>query len=101
MSTFKHISVDDAKSMIEAGDVSVVDIRDGHAFEISHLPSAKSLNDTNIDIFLAEADKERPLICYCYHGISSQNAAAFFVSKGFKDVYSMDGGYEGWRVKYA
>ncbi len=101
MQAFKHISVDGVSDLIKTGEVSVVDIRDPQAFELSHLPTAKSINDTNIDSFLSETDKNKPLICYCYHGISSQRAAEFFISKGFKEVYSMDGGYEAWSVKYA
>lgn len=36
----------------------------------------------------------------CYHGNSSQSAAAYLVSQGFSDVYSLDGGFELWRSTY-
>ncbi len=50
--------------------------------------------------FLSTADKDKPLIVYCYHGNSSQGAANYFFDQGYKEVYSMDGGYEAWRLKY-
>jgi thiosulfate sulfurtransferase len=53
-----------------------------------------------MDEFLAVADKAKPLIVYCYHGNSSQGAANYFDGLGFKEVYSVDGGYEAWRSKY-
>ncbi|CRR54182.1 Thiosulfate sulfurtransferase GlpE [Pseudomonas aeruginosa] len=36
----------------------------------------------------------------CYHGNSSQSAAAYFIQQGFSDVYSLDGGFELWRSVY-
>jgi thiosulfate sulfurtransferase len=53
-----------------------------------------------MDAFLAAADRDQPLLVYCYHGNSSQGAADYFFNQGFEDVYSMDGGYEAWRLKY-
>jgi len=32
----------------------------------------------------------------CYHGISSQSAAAYLAEQGFRDTYSLDGGFEAW-----
>ena len=39
-------------------------------------------------------------IVTCYHGNSSQSAAAYLVSQGFTDVYSLDGGFELWHARY-
>jgi len=44
--------------------------------------------------------KNIPLIVYCYHGNSSKSAAHYFCENGFTQVYSMDGGFEAWRLKY-
>jgi thiosulfate sulfurtransferase len=41
-----------------------------------------------------------PLIVSCYHGNSSQSAAAYLCSQGFTEVYSLDGGFEVWRTTY-
>lgn len=95
--TFKHISVEEAKQLMATKDVGIVDIRDAQSFSQGHIPHAKLVSDENIEIFLQESDKQKPLVCYCYHGISSQSAASFFVSQGFKEVYSIDGGFEQWK----
>jgi len=39
-------------------------------------------------------------VVVCYHGNSSQQAAQFFAGEGFNDVYSMDGGFEAWKLQY-
>ena len=100
MDPFTRISVQQAHEMMGSGKVAVVDVRDPASFEREHIANAQSLNDENIKTFLNETDKEIPLICYCYHGISSQNAALFFAEQGFKNVYSMDGGWEKWKTTY-
>ena len=46
--------------------------------------------------FVSESDKDIPLIVCCYHGISSQGAAAYFAEQGFREVYSLNGGYDAW-----
>ncbi|EGH30312.1 thiosulfate sulfurtransferase, partial [Pseudomonas syringae pv. japonica str. M301072] len=47
-----------------------------------------------ISDFIREADLDKPLVVVCYHGNSSQSAAAYLVGQGFSDVYSVDGGFE-------
>ncbi|MBE9504700.1 MAG: thiosulfate sulfurtransferase GlpE [Proteobacteria bacterium] len=98
MKSFKHLAVDDAKTMIEKGDVTIVDVRDSQSYNTAHIDNSIRIHKDNIDQFLSESDNSRPLIVYCYHGNTSQDAANFFFEKGVKDVYSMDGGFEAWRV---
>ena len=43
---------------------------------------------------------DAPLIVACYHGNSSQSAAAYLAHQGFSEVYSLDGGFELWRATY-
>ena len=91
---FKRISVEKAKTLIEREpSLTIADIRDRESFERSNIPSSVHLTNHSVNSFLQTASKENPLLIYCYHGNSSQQAAAYFVGEGFKDVYSMDGGY--------
>jgi len=54
----------------------------------------------NVEEFLKTAVKTKPLICYCYHGISRQGAAEFFKHNGFQEAYSIQGGFEAWKGVY-
>ena len=96
MNKFKHISVEEAKELLRA-DNYLIDIRDEESFSISHVEGALNLSDENIAEFVKTSKKNRPTIIYCYKGISSQNAAHYLSSQGFKDVYSVDGGFEEWK----
>lgn len=97
MPGWKEISIQETKEKIESYDVKIIDIRDPGSYEATHIPDAIQLSSLNIEEFLTTTDKATPLIVYCYHGHSSQGAASFFVEKGFKEVYSMAGGFEDWR----
>ncbi len=93
---FKELDPHKAQEMVEEGSVNVIDIRDPGSYSAGHIPSAVSLNDTNVKEYIESADKEKPLIVYCYHGITSRGAAEYLSQNGFKEVYSMTGGFEAW-----
>ena len=93
---FKELDPHKAQEMVEEGSVNVIDIRDPGSYSAGHIPSAVSLNDTNVKEYIESANKEKPLIVYCYHGISSRGAAEYLSQNGFKEVYSMTGGFEAW-----
>ena len=95
------MDIHEAKTLIDQGNVTIVDIRDPGSYAEARIAEAIHLRDENVDAFLKETNKERPVLCYCYHGNSSQQAAAFLQEHGFKTVYSMDGGFEAWRNIYS
>ena len=97
MKSFQEIDVQKAKELIDQGNITIVDIRDSNVFEEGHIENAVSVNDTNMDEFVSTADKSMPVLCYCYMGVSSQNAAQYFKEQGFEAVYSMIGGFTEWQ----
>ena len=100
MSSFERISAETAKSKIDEGNVTLIDIRDEQIYENSHINNALHIDNHTIGDFIAEADKKNPLLVCCYHGNSSQSAAQFFTEQAFEEVYSLDGGFEGWKLLY-
>ena len=97
---FKRISIVEAKKLIDEGNAQIVDIRDEHSFQAGHIPAARHLDNTNLQKFIESADLDQPLLVCCYHGNSSQSAAEFLNSKGFEQTFSIDGGFEGWKLQY-
>ncbi|WP_334064732.1 thiosulfate sulfurtransferase GlpE [Alteromonas genovensis] len=96
MSTFSHISVQDVADF--SGTVSIVDIRDPQSYANGHMPNATPLNNDNFATFVEQTPKDTPVVVVCYHGVSSQQAAQVIAQQGFETVYSMDGGFEAWRL---
>ncbi|WNW12150.1 thiosulfate sulfurtransferase GlpE [Pseudomonas sp. DTU_2021_1001937_2_SI_NGA_ILE_001] len=99
MTDFKRISAEQAHTLREQGAV-LVDIRDPQTFAGSHISGARHLDNHSLAGFIADTEPSQPVIVVCYHGNSSQNAAAYLASQGFTDVYSLDGGFEAWRGHY-
>jgi len=97
--TYKCISIEDAQILIENNKVTLVDIRDLASFSEGNITNSIHVTNENVEQLVAEADKSIPLIVYCYHGNSSKGAADYFFSMGFKDAYSVDGGFEEWKLK--
>ena len=93
-SGFKRISTEEAKILLESNpELTIADIRNSESYNLGNIPHSINVNNKNIAQFLKDTIKEKPLLVYCYHGINSQDAADYFVKEGFKDVYSLDGGF--------
>ena len=98
MNRFQRISAQQARELIAAGNVHIVDVRDSVSFTQGHIAGAQLLDAHNIDQFIDTAAKDIPVLVYCYHGNSSQGAADYLVEKGFHCAYSLDGGYDGYNA---
>ena len=93
---YRTISIEDARQLLTDETVTVLDIRDPVSFSDGHIENALHAETVDMDKFLSQEDKSKPLLVYCYHGISSQSAAAFLTEKGFSQVFSLEGGYTAW-----
>ena len=96
MALIKQTDVHQVKQLEGNDSVTIVDIRDSASFNAGHIPNAIHLSDSTVEQFIIDTDKNKPLVVYCYHGISSQGAAAYFSENGFNEVPSMIGGFECW-----
>lgn len=94
---WQRIAPDEAVTLIAGRSPVLVDVRDALSHRVARLPGALHLDNQSVQDFIEEADKSRPVLVYCYHGHSSQSAAAWLADKGFAEVYSLDGGFEHWR----
>ncbi|EED35826.1 thiosulfate sulfurtransferase [Luminiphilus syltensis NOR5-1B] len=100
MANFQHLSVSELVTRLETGSVRLVDIRDPHAYAAGRIPAATLLDSESAPDFIAQTPPTQPIVVCCYHGISSQSAAAFLASQGFETVYSLDGGFCAWEDTY-
>jgi len=97
MEQFIHLSVNDAKQLLDKDQACFVDIRDPNSFQAGRIKGSIALTNENVEEFIHNADLDRAVVVCCYHGNSSQGAAQFLVGRGFETVYSLDGGFEHWQ----
>ena len=97
---FTTISPDEARLLLEAGAATLADLRDAESRAAGHIPTSIHLTDQTLAAFVANADRDRLVILYCYHGNMSQSAARLLDRQGFRQVYSMTGGFAAWRTQF-
>jgi len=101
--SYKCIDIADSLSLLDdaiQNTAQVVDIRDPASYENGRITNAISLNNDNLADYIRSTNFNTPIIVCCYHGNSSKSAAEFLSSEGFKDVYSLNGGFTQWQNEY-
>jgi thiosulfate sulfurtransferase len=98
--SFENVNKELAREMLDQRQAVALDVRDENSFKEAHINGAVHLTEENLDAFLTKTEKFRPIICYCYHGFSSQQVAQYLSQNGFTAVYSLEGGFEDWRQDY-
>ena len=93
---FTRIDVHEAKEMIEAGNVQVIDSREPHEHHDGHVPG--SLNIPHMATLTRAADlaEDRPILFVCKSGHRSALAAEFAATLGRSDLYNVEGGHDAW-----
>ncbi len=95
---YQCISISEATEILQSETATLLDIRDANSFQAGHITDANHVSNENVEEIVNSLDKEKPVIVYCYHGNSSKGAADYFDNLGFKKAYSVDGGYEVWKL---
>lgn len=96
----KVVTLEQAQTLIEKKHkLQIVDVRTQKEYDAGHLNKATLIDVKDAD-FKDKAEKQlnkkRPILVYCKHGIRSTNAAKQLTEMGFKKVYNMTDGYDGW-----
>jgi thiosulfate/3-mercaptopyruvate sulfurtransferase len=96
---FKCIGIEEAEGLIKRGGALIVDVRDAGSHNRSRINGSKLVSMKNISDVIAETTKDTPILIYCYRGHASREYAQVFSDFGYGEVYSLDGGYEGWKSR--
>lgn len=94
--SYTDVDVDEAKEMIDSGEVEVIDVRTPEEFSAGHIPDAKLMPLQVLDGMLSELDKEKKYLIVCRSGNRSAEASAILADNGFKNIYNMTGGMSQW-----
>ena len=97
---YKTISIADSEKLIKELKPMILDCRDLKDYRAGHLEDALHVHEGLKDSLVKRGDKQLSLLIYCYYGHASEHLAEFFSDFGFKDVYSLEGGYSSWKDKH-
>lgn len=93
---FKRISVDEAKELIEKGDVKVIDVREPGEYSGGHIPQAELVPLAKVMANPENVNYDN-VIFVCEMGSRSAVAAEFAASLGKQNLYNLEGGTSAWR----
>ncbi len=81
-------------------DEVVVDVRTTPELIAGIIPQAIQMdyNAPDFEKQIDKLDKNKPVMLYCATGGRSASAGKILIEKGFKKVYNLDGGINGWRA---
>ena len=94
-----EVDVFQVKSKLDKGEeIILIDVREDNEWNQGRLPTALHLGKGIIerDIESNIEDRNTELILYCQGGFRSALAAESLTKMGYKNVYSMSGGYSTW-----
>jgi len=100
MKSFKTISTAESEQLIAEQQPMILDCRDLKDYRAGHIDNAMHVHEQLRDSLLKKADKAKPLLIYCYYGHASEHLAEMFGDFGFKQVYSLSGGYADWKEQH-
>ena len=94
----KEISIDEARERLAKNPQAVLmDVREDHEWEKSHARQAlhlgKGILERDLESTIRDANRE--IIMYCGGGYRSVLTAAAAQKMGYRNVYSLKGGYKG------
>lgn len=94
---YKKISAEEAKAMIDAGNVIILDVRTQEEFDAGHIAEAIRLEYADFETKAATVlpDKDATILVYCRSGNRSKTASKMLLELGYTDVYDF-GGINDW-----
>ena len=96
--TYRQISQEEAKEMMDAGDAVVLDVREQSEYDEGHIPGAVLLPGGSIDEDTAAAvipEKSATVLVYCRSGNRSKTASSALAELGYTGVCEF-GGINTW-----
>ena len=95
----REISAEELRKMKADGEeFSLIDVREREDWYQGIIPDAKTITRGMLElkIDLVTTDKDRKIVVYCGGGSRSALSAYMLQRMGFRNVFSLAGGYRGW-----
>lgn len=101
MSLPLEVTVEEARDLIAAQQVRVIDVREADEFALCRLPGAELVPlSTFAEQGRAQlAGTKDRLLVYCHHGMRSLRATEFLRALGHDSAQSMSGGIDAWSLE--
>ena len=89
-------AVDLAKRLKQGNHLRLLDVREPHELQISHLDNATLIPLGQLAARLSELDTAEEIVVFCKSGTRSSRALELMVSAGFRKIKNLKGGINAW-----
>lgn len=95
----KSVDTTGALQLMNHKDALVLDVREKNEYDAGHILNSKLIPLGKLAERAGELEKyrEQPIVVICRSGQRSLSATAALNSKGFTQVYNLDGGIQAWQ----
>ena len=96
--SYRQISQEEAKEMMDTQEVIILDVREQDEYDSGHIPDAVLLPVGTIDEDAAAAvipEKDSTVLVYCRSGNRSKTASVTLAELGYTNIYEF-GGIKTW-----
>lgn len=96
-----EISCQEAKSLLAAGQIQLLDCREQEERELVAISESVHIPMSEFQDRVEElrGKEDEPIVVHCHHGMRSLQVAEWLRSQGFADVKSMAGGIDRWALE--
>jgi adenylyltransferase/sulfurtransferase len=92
-----EIEAEELASRIQRGErLRLIDVREPHELEISHLQGAELIPLGSLASHLHELDSAQEMVVFCKSGTRSARAVELLAGAGFRKVKNLRGGINAW-----
>jgi rhodanese-related sulfurtransferase/DNA-binding transcriptional ArsR family regulator len=97
--SLEPVSRDELLQQLQAGTVTILDVRPSDEFALGHLPAAVNIPLRELEARLAELDPSQEIVAYCRgpYCVLSYEAVAWLRGRGFK-IRRLEDGLPEWRA---
>lgn len=92
----RQLGVNDAVKLANARDGVFLDVRSVEHFKAGAVPQSRNVPAADLNNKLGSLPKDKPIIIVCERGRTSVGIAQTLKSKGFQEVYCLQGGLAAW-----
>ena len=92
-----EILAEEASSILKQNSkIRILDVRTSEERETACIENSVLLDQSMVEEMLDSWDKSKKIMFICHVGQRSRQAAQFFTSQGFQQVYNISDGIKGW-----
>ncbi|RLA47350.1 MAG: rhodanese-like domain-containing protein [Gammaproteobacteria bacterium] len=99
-SKVRCIDLSQARELLDGGSITLLDVREKIEHDAGHIEDSRHISRGVLEMQIENhpdfQDKNASVIIYCKSGGRSALAAATLQDMGFTNLYSLDGGFDGW-----